>query len=482
MGVVYRAEAEGAEGFSKTVAVKMVHEVLARDPGIREAFIDEARVAQRLHHGNIVQIIDLGVEDETPYMVQEYVDGLSLSELLDASRGGSMPIAAALYVAEMVSAALAYGHGLKNQSGRSEGVIHRDVTPRNILVSRDGVVKLADFGIAKALNAPSYTLPGTIKGSLGYLSPEQAAGASVDERTDQFSAGIVLHEMLSGNNPIGARDVEAYRKRLDDGVPRLGIREPIDDDLADIVARAVALDADDRFESMNDLKAALEAWRVERKLKVSNESLRDTIRLLLGEGATRQARPLGDALNLDVPTAQTALQRPTPANAKPAAESAIGLWALVVGVVALIGGIVLFVMAGSNSGDAAGATATAADAAAKVRSDGAAAAQLDAAAQGISSDAAPGVAAADAAADTAAQPDAAQNGRVEVRPVGKGRLKVNLVPYAKTFVDGKLVGTRVDIELSAGKHRLRLYNPDTGQDVNKKIVIRAGETLSITSW
>lgn len=476
MGVVYRAEAEGAEGFTKTVAVKMVHEVLARDPGIRDAFMDEAKVAQRLHHGNIVQIIDLGVEDKTPYMVQEYVDGLSLSELLDASRGGSMPIAAALYVAEMVAAALAYAHGIKNQSGRSEGVVHRDVTPRNILVSRDGVVKLADFGIAKAISAPSYTLPGTIKGSLGYLSPEQAAGQPVDERTDQFSTGIVLHEMLSGNNPIGARDVEAYRRRLEDGVPRLGVREPIDDELADIVARAVALDADDRFESMNDLKAALEAWRVSHEIKISNESLRDTIRLLLGEGATKQARPLGEALKLDVPTAKTALQRPTPLDSKRSRNSSLGLWALVVGVIALIAGVVLFVMAGRGGGETAAANPTA-DAAPPVA--------IDAAAQAVAVDAA---APADAADAAALPPDAAPPGPDArptkiVRPRGNGRLKVNVVPYAKVFVDGKLVGSgRVDAEVPAGKHTLRLENPDLNKKQTRPILIKPGQTVSITDW
>jgi serine/threonine-protein kinase len=457
MGVVFRAQIDGAEGFSKPVAIKTIHAALARDPGIREMLVTEAQTAQRLHHGNIVQIIDVGLADKAPYLVIEYVDGMSLSELTHAR--GALPVADALYIAESVASALAYAHGLTDKAGRPDGVVHRDVTPRNILMSRDGVVKLADFGIAKALAAPSYTVPGTFKGSLGYLAPEQARGAAVDARADQFAFGVVLHEMLSGKNPIASRDVESYYAMLDRGVPALADTPPIDAALVAIVARATEIDPAARYSTMDELRAELEAWRVDHKIRTSNESLRETMRMVVGQDTTiPTGRVLGEVLagRLGSQTVATKQQRP---RARVAMRQRWQWPMLALGVVGV--GAIAYVVATSSG---------------RVGS--------------VPVDAAPSperrVAVDGATPDATIEPasDAASDAMVAVRvPRRVGRLRVNVVPWAMVTLDNLSLGrTPVNSEVSAGPHRLVLHNPDTGDRVEKSIRIEADRELEVTSW
>ena len=444
MGVVYRARAEGAEGFSKVVAIKTMHTSYASDPGIRDMFVAEATTAQRLQHGNVVQIIDVGNDGGTPYLVIELIDGASLAALLKA-RGGALPIADALYIAESVAAALAYAHGLVDKNNRPDGVVHRDVTPRNILVSNDGVVKLADFGIAKALSAPSYTLPGTFKGSLGYLAPEQARAQPIDARADQFSFGIVLYEMLSGSNPLAARDYESYVATLDRGIPKL---ESVDAELAAIVERATAITPADRFASMDELRGELEAWRVARKIRTSPESLREFLRVLLAQDATVPGRALGDLISL--PTAETQQQSPRPPHQK---------WPLVVlGTAALAGAViagVVMLRAPKKRAHVAPIDAT------------------------VVVDAAPDAAMIDAAVVVidAAVVDAP----VAATPKKKGFVKIMVVPYANVSIDGKAYGgVPVNVELAEGPHTVVLSS-DVGR-VEKRIRVKPGETVEISAW
>jgi hypothetical protein len=489
MGVVFRARITGPEGFSKLVAIKRIHAALARDPGIRDAFVIEALIAQRLHHGNIVQLIDVGLDENIPYLVIEYVDGASLAELLRAGPG-RLPIAAALHIAEGVAAALAYAHDLADPAGRPEGLVHRDVTPRNILISRDGVVKLADFGIAKALSAPSYTLPGTFKGSLGYLAPEQARGEPVDARADQFSLGIVLHELLTGENPIAARDVESYHRALASGVPPLVAPAPADAELAAIVARATALDPGARHGSMDELRSELEAWRVARKIRTSGESLRAVMRDRLDAVATvtapvpaRAPRPLGDALRDQLP-ASVPTQRITPANRAPARGAparahggsrrrvvlaGAGVAALCVAVL----GVALLVV-----GRAPASTTNPAEVPPTPRADAA-----DTAALPPAIDAALAVAPSDAAAPTSTALDAAPAAIARKLPLRPGKLKVMVVPWATVLLDDRpLGGVPIDVEVAAGRHRVTLHNPDTRDRVEKWIEIEPGGLAEVTSW
>ena len=302
MATVFRGTLEGAAGFSKPVAIKRLRPSLVEYSELREAFLQEADIARHLDHGNIVQIYDLGIDDDgVPYLVMDLVDGMSLDRLLESlSPGGRLPVADAMYIIEHVAAALAYGHTLTDADGGAMTVIHRDVSPKNILLSRRGAVKLTDFGIAKALHLPSGTLPGAIKGTIGYFAPEQASGHTVDARADQFATGLVLYELLSGHHPFAAADsLIGYCRLLMEGVPPLPVQaaddddthadndgdkdddapmvNEVDDELAAIVARAVALDPEDRYADMESLRVALESWRVARGIHTSADGVRQTM-------------------------------------------------------------------------------------------------------------------------------------------------------------------------------------------------------------
>ncbi len=300
MADVFRGEFSGAEGFSRPVAIKRVRARLVGDNDTARGFIEEARLAQRLQHGNIVQTIDLGIEGGVPYIVMEFVDGLSLAELIVGNNKWNhrLAIGDSLYVIEEVAAALDYAHRLADSEGNQDGIVHRDVNPRNILLSNDGIVKLTDFGIAKGMNMKPRTLPGRVKGTLGYLSPEQAYGGIIGPPTDQFATGVVLYELLTGRNPlVGSTKIKEYRKLLDEGLPPLEIPE-VDAELQSIIFRATASNPNNRYTSMAEFRQSLEAWRVARGVRTSLDGIRETVRAYRGQKAPRRVvqTKLDDAL------------------------------------------------------------------------------------------------------------------------------------------------------------------------------------------
>lgn len=200
MAEVYEARRVGPGGFSKRVAVKRVLPQLANDPRLLSMFCDEARIHAGLSHPNLVQVVDFGESHGELFMAMEYVDGINCAELLAAveSRARGVDLAPALFIAREVLRGLAYAHAARDEYGQPLGLIHRDVAPGNILVSRSGQVKLADFGVMRGRTIEARTAPGEIKGKIGYVSPEQALGRSVDARSDLFSLGVVLAELLLG--------------------------------------------------------------------------------------------------------------------------------------------------------------------------------------------------------------------------------------------------------------------------------------------
>ena len=262
---VYRAEVEGAAGFAKTVVVKCLRPHVADEPELVEGLAREAKLAQRLQHGNIVQVFDFGAQDGQPYVVMEHVDGCSLHELQRdlARRDERLGLPEALFVVEELAAALRYAHGLADADGSPLSIVHRDVKPRNVLVSRDGVVKLADFGIAKVADENAHTLPGVIKGTPAYLSPEQARGRVVDARTDVFALGLVLGELVLDDGRTGAAPA---------GDPR------VDDELRAVVERATAEDPDERFASADELLRVLRRWRAAREIEAGPRPLAELVR------------------------------------------------------------------------------------------------------------------------------------------------------------------------------------------------------------
>ena len=201
MAEVYRATLSGEGGFERAVAVKCIHPDLAGDPALEERFIQEARTVGALHHANIVQVLELGRErDGTLFIAMELIEGRDLRDVLRRARalGTPVPLPLAAYVVSEVAKGLAYAHRATGPDGRPMGVVHRDVTPRNILIGFHGEVKVIDFGIAKGTVRTLFSDPSVWKGKLGYMSPEQLECAEVDHRSDIYTLGLVLFEMVAG--------------------------------------------------------------------------------------------------------------------------------------------------------------------------------------------------------------------------------------------------------------------------------------------
>ena len=200
MAEIHLAKTKGIAGFEKYVALKMIHPNFAEDEQFIQMLVDEAKIAVQLTHGNIAQTFDLGRVGETYYITMEYVDGADLYKILRraSEQDIEMPLDVCAFIAKEITSALDHAHRKRDHTGKPLGIVHRDVSPQNVLVSYAGEVKLVDFGIAKATMKARQTAVGVIKGKYYYMSPEQAWGDPIDFRSDIFSAGIVLYEMLTG--------------------------------------------------------------------------------------------------------------------------------------------------------------------------------------------------------------------------------------------------------------------------------------------
>ena len=208
MAEVYKAKEYGVEGFERTVAVKRILPHVAEDEEFIAMFKDEAKIAVQLNHGNIAQIYNLGNEQDSFYIALEYINGRDLRAVFQKcqQQGKPMPISQACYVIMKICEGLDYAHNKKDKYQRELNIIHRDVSPPNILVSFEGEVKLIDFGVAKAAGRASRTQAGILKGKFGYMSPEQVRGMPLDRRSDVFSVGVVLFEMLTRSLPFARTD------------------------------------------------------------------------------------------------------------------------------------------------------------------------------------------------------------------------------------------------------------------------------------
>lgn len=277
MAEVYLARRAGPHGFQKIIAVKRILPQLAQDTDFVAMFVDEARVCARLAHPNIVQVFDFGEHDGELYMAMEYVDGTTAARLVRAaaSRGEEVPLDAALYIALGVLRGLDYAHNARDDEGKPLDLVHRDVSPGNVLIDRSGAVKLTDFGIARAAEIERRTDAGQLKGKLGYMSPEQVVGRELDARSDLFTVGIALAELVmlrplfSGPNEI---EVLMRIRDADLGVlDRAGSRVP--DDVRAVLFRALARDRALRYPSAAAFAEAIEEILRRRRLQVGPAKL-----------------------------------------------------------------------------------------------------------------------------------------------------------------------------------------------------------------
>lgn len=283
MAEVFRGVAEGLQGFKKNVAIKRILPSLTKNKKFVSMFLDEAKLSLYLQHANIVQVFDIGMTDDVYFLVMEFVDGCNLKSLLDRlkQRNKKVEIGQAIYLMIECCKALNYAHILESpETGEPLHIVHRDISPPNILLSKMGEIKLVDFGLAKANSQLESTDPGVVKGKFSYLSPEAASGAEVDHRADLFAVGIILWEMLTGRRLFyGDTDYQTVELVRQARVPSMAAINPdIEPELEAVVRKALARDPNDRYESAADLGDALSQYLFSRRMKVTARDIASLVR------------------------------------------------------------------------------------------------------------------------------------------------------------------------------------------------------------
>ncbi len=266
MADVFKGRVQGPAGFERVFVVKRILPHLNDDPTFNKMFIEEAKMSARLNHPNIVQVFELGAVDNEYFISMEYVRGRDLAETMRTlwARIGPPRPELVAYIGREMCRALGYAHDVTDEDGSVLGMIHRDVSPSNVMLSYEGSVKLLDFGIAKALGGDSKdeggTQRGTLKGKFAYMAPEQTQGNDVDKRIDIFATGIVLHEVLTGRRLFkGENDLQTVEKVRQCDVPPPSLQNPLcPPELDAVVLKALARNRDDRYQTGADMADALD--------------------------------------------------------------------------------------------------------------------------------------------------------------------------------------------------------------------------------
>jgi serine/threonine protein kinase len=291
MAEVFKGVAESLHGFRKTVAIKRILPNLTKNEKFVTMFLDEARLSLFLQHANIVQVFDIGHADDTYFIVMEFVDGVDLKAIFEWRRRirKRLTVGQTIYMIMEVCKGLAYAHDLTNpETGRPLGIVHRDISPANVLMSRNGEIKLADFGLAKAASQVEATDPGVVKGKMSYLSPEAARGENVDHRSDIFAVGILLYEALTSKRLFyGESDYQTVEMVRNAKIPPIGQQNPeVEPEFEEIVRKALARRVEDRFQSATDLQDALAHYWFSRGLKMIQRDIADLVRACQEEQTT----------------------------------------------------------------------------------------------------------------------------------------------------------------------------------------------------
>ncbi|MGA8810741.1 MAG: protein kinase, partial [Thermoanaerobaculia bacterium] len=263
MAEVWKARMRGVEGFQKIVAIKKILPHLSDNQDFIEMFVDEAKLAAQLNHNNIIHIYDLGKIQSSYYIAMEYIDGYDLKNILKKAQERDQPLSVeiALFIASKIAAALDYAHRKRDFEDKEMGLVHRDVSPQNVLISEEGDIKLCDFGIAKAASKASHTQAGALKGKLQYMSPEQAWGRNIDRRSDIFALATVLFEMLtarklfSGDNELSILE-QVREARV---TPPSMYNDEVTPQIDAIVLKALQKDPGNRYQTAGEMQRDLDA-------------------------------------------------------------------------------------------------------------------------------------------------------------------------------------------------------------------------------
>jgi eukaryotic-like serine/threonine-protein kinase len=305
MAAVWAARMKGTRGFQKLVAVKTMLPELSQDPQFEEMFLAEASLASSIRHPHVCEILDLGEQDGLLYIVMEWIDGEALSSLARAARHrGAIPTLVALRLCLGAALGLHAAHELKDESGDLVGLVHRDVSPQNILVTYDGVVKIVDFGVAKATaeSDQGHTKDGQVKGKIPFMSPEQALGKAVDRRTDIFALGIVLYQILANKHPFRGDNDMITMRRICEKTPAPSLAEnmpgcpPV---VHQLVMKALEKAPEDRYQTMAEMARALDLAIAELKTSsLPDEDVGAFVKSVLGERAEKRRAAIRDGLKL----------------------------------------------------------------------------------------------------------------------------------------------------------------------------------------
>lgn len=325
MAEVFLAKAKGPMGFEKTLVVKRILPHLAEDPAFVEMFLNEAKLSAQISHHNIVQIFDFGEVEGQYFLAMEYIDGLNLRTLLTRLREQSMELSVEI-CAHLVAQAcegLAFAHDFRNpETSELLYLVHRDISPDNLLVSSQGMVKVADFGIARSDSQKHETREGIVKGKLPYMPPEQVRAWALDRRVDVYALGIVLYELLTGHRPFqGANETSVLEAILfKPMVPPTDYRPELPPALEIILEKALAGDRDQRYPDCMSLAADLEEFILSQGKPVTSQQVALLVAMVMAE----PEKPAGTTPPPEVPSLPLLppLEPAAPRSGKPSAGSA----------------------------------------------------------------------------------------------------------------------------------------------------------------
>jgi serine/threonine protein kinase len=303
MAEVFRGEAESLAGFKKPVAIKRVLPHLAQNEKFIRMFLDEARLCARLNHANIVQVFDIGHVENTYFIVMEFVDGVNLKGVVEHTRkrSATMPIPAAVHIAMEICKGLQYAHDLTDSDGILLNIVHRDMSPPNVLISKRGEVKIVDFGLAKAAMQVEKTDPGVVKGKFSYLAPETAMGNEADPQADIFAVGIMLWEMLSGRRLfLGDSDYQTVKLVQQANIPSLRKLNPdVPESLEVVIMRSLARDKRGRFATAEDFNQDLAQFLFSHQMRVTGFDIAKIVREVVEEKRAARKDVRQDASIID---------------------------------------------------------------------------------------------------------------------------------------------------------------------------------------
>jgi len=496
MAEVFLARADGPMGFQKKVVVKRILPHYVDDPRFVEMFLGEARLAAELSHPNLVQIFDFGEVDGQYFIAMEYIDGPNLRVLNREARTHEGPLSLPLVARIIAQAAegLHSAHELRDENGRYVNLVHRDISPDNILVSRNGAVKVVDFGIAKAANQPHLTKSGMIKGKMAYMPPEQLAREPLDRRADIFALGIVLYELVTGGMPFDATSEVSIIQAILGQHPldRVTLHRPdVPPALDAIIARCLEKKPEARYANCRELQQDLERYIQSTGTPVGTAEIAAAVTHFFTPDTEATQPAVGVDAGLD-PTSPSrpSQSRPEAARSgdegKPSGvptglshtqlkglESGRGRGiGIAVGVVALlVAGVWAVVLLWQpppvTKPVVENPPAAVPDAAVAVASP-------------VVNAGAPEPQDAGTVAVAVAEGlDAGHATAVEPAVQRKAKLEFRIRPYATVYLDGKKLGdTPVDTQVVAvGKHVVRLVNEKLGKDVEIPVVVKAPETI-----